>query len=99
MNTKSNVVAALNVLDDFILKQRMGLYLYLRNKLKEIQPSDMRDYIDSLDGVEERMMNQVNNIRRSKATADMYNPKVAGEMMKKERHRQMSLRKILDGII
>jgi hypothetical protein len=96
---KSNeVITALKVLDDFILKQRMGLYLFLRKKLPNIADADMRDYLDSLTDVEERMMNQVNNIRRTKNTADMYEPIEIAKSLKREKLRKMSLRKIMDDI-
>ena len=94
----NEVISALKVLDDFILKQRMGLYLFLRKKLPSIADSDMRDYLDSLTDVEERMMNQVNNIRRAKNQADMYEPTEIAKSLKKEKLRKMSLRKIMDEI-
>ncbi len=98
MNTNDEITSALNVLDDFILKQRMGLYIYLRKKLPIIKTDEVRDYIDALTSVEEALLKQVDGMRRAKHTADMYSPKGAAKDMKREKERQMRLRRIMDNI-
>jgi hypothetical protein len=98
MNTKDNVSQALEVLDDYILKQRMGLYIYLRKQLTTIPVDQMRDYIESLISVEELLINQTNSIKRAKNTNSLFDPEKAGLQYKKDLERQMSLRKIMDDI-
>ena len=95
-NNIGDVGDALKEIDDFILQNRMKLYINLKQRLPVVKNDEMRDYIDALQAVEDRMLDQINSMRKARNTAAMYNKRDRIDDIRKEREKQLSLRNVMD---
>lgn len=93
---KDNVTQALQTIDDYILRNRMQLYINLKGRLPIVKNEEMSDYIDALQSVEEKMLDQINGMRKAKNTAAMYDKKERIDDYRREREKQLSLRRVMD---
>ena len=91
---------ALDTIDNDILKNRVREYYQLKkrleNEMNKPDISELPDLIDKIRELEELILKQTGDISLAKHRKDMFSAKGMVADIKKERDKQLSLRKVMD---
>jgi hypothetical protein len=91
---------ALDTIDNDILKNRVREYYQLKkrleNEMNKPDISELPDLIDKIRELEELILKQTGSISLAKHRKDMFSAKGMVADIKKERDKQLSLRKVMD---